>query len=187
MGSDMDFAYFLTTNRLGFRCWTNDDFDLAVDLWGDRDVTRFIDSRSPPSEDQVRERLSKKISTEREHGIQYWPIFLLKSDEHVGCCGLRPHDKTKRVFEIGFQICKRHWGSGFATEAAAATIAYAFESLSVRTLFAGHHPANHASRHILHNLNFHYTHEEFYEPTGLNHPSYLLAIGDYRKSNAKTV
>ena len=29
-----------------------------------------------------------EIETERTHGIQYWPIFLLITGEHVGCCGL---------------------------------------------------------------------------------------------------
>jgi len=41
-------------------------------------------------------------------------------------------------------------------------------------LFAGHHPENHASRRILSKLGFRLTHEEFYPPTGLLHPSYLL-------------
>ena len=37
---------------------------------GDPEVTRLIDSRNPLSEDQVRDRLSKEISNEREHQIK---------------------------------------------------------------------------------------------------------------------
>ena len=175
--------YFLTTQRLGFRCWANDDFGLALELWGDPEVTRFIDARGHLSEGQVRERLTEEISTERAHGMQYWPLFLLESDEHVGCCGLRPYGESRQVLEIGFHIRRRRWGCGFATEAARATIAYAFELLSARALFAGHNPANDVSRHLVRKLGFCYTHDECYEPTGLDHPSYLLTVEDY--TNAK--
>jgi RimJ/RimL family protein N-acetyltransferase len=41
-------------------------------------------------------------------------------------------------------------------------------------VFAGHNPANTASRGLLARLGFRYTHDELYAPTGLRHPSYLL-------------
>jgi len=34
--------YFLKTARRGFRQWSINDLPLAVDLWGDTEVTRFI-------------------------------------------------------------------------------------------------------------------------------------------------
>ncbi len=168
----MNSPYFLTTDRLGFRCWTDDDFGLALELWGDPEVTRFIDARGRWSDGQARERLKREIATQRAHGIQYWPIFLLVSDEHVGCCGLRPYDESRQVLEIGFHIVRRHWGHGYATEAARATIAYAFESLSAKALFAGHSPANDASRHLVQKLGFRYTHDEYHTQAWLTLPIY---------------
>ena len=114
----MNSPYFLATKRLGFRCWTDDDFGLALELWGDLEVTRYIDARGRLSEVQVRERLAREITTQCVHGIQYWPIFLLQSDVHVGCCGLRPYGESRDVLELGFHICRGHWGRGYATEAA---------------------------------------------------------------------
>ena len=81
--------------------------------------------------------------------------------------------------EIGFHIGSQHWGRGYATEAARAVMAYAFERLEVMGLFAGHNPKNEASRHILERLGFRYTHDELYEPTGLEHPCYLLMAEEY--------
>ena len=75
-------SYFLTSDRLGFRCWRDSDLALALDLWGDPDVTRPIDARSPLSVDEVRALLSDQIATERDHGVQYWPIFLLAEAGH---------------------------------------------------------------------------------------------------------
>ena len=62
-----------------------------------------------------------------------------------------------------------------AVEAGLAIIAFAFETLGAQALFAGHHPANTASQKVLEKLGFGFAYEEFYPPTGLRHPSYLLA------------
>lgn len=53
-------------------------------------------------------------------------------------------------------------------------IRYAFNTLRVNTLFAGHNPQNEASAKMLKKVGFNYTHDEFYEPTGLYHPSYII-------------
>jgi ribosomal-protein-alanine N-acetyltransferase len=145
-------------------------------LWGDPEVTRLIGG--PFSDEQVRERLAREIANFCEHGVQYWPMFLLATEEHVGCCGLRPYNRADRVLELGFHVKRAHWRQGYAQEAARAVIAYAFDSLGASTLFAGHSPANESSRHLLAKLGFRYARDEFYAPTGLYHPSYLLRAAD---------
>jgi RimJ/RimL family protein N-acetyltransferase len=173
--------YFLRTPRIGFRLWQEDDLHLAVGLWGDFKVTQFFDARAKLSQAQVNERLLQEITTQKMHGFQYWPIFRLKGDQHLGCCGLRPYDESKNILEIGFHIRYRHWGQGYAFEAARAVMGYAFDTLKVSGLFAGHNPKNEGSRHLLAKLGFSYTHDEFYKPTGLNHPSYILTANDYAR------
>ncbi|MBX3083607.1 MAG: GNAT family N-acetyltransferase [Anaerolineae bacterium] len=165
-------AYFLTTPRLGFRYWTPEDTALAIGLWGDPAVTKLIGG--PFSADQVMARLHKEIATQHDHSLQYWPIFALANGDHIGCCGLRPYQPQAKICEIGFHLRSAFWGQGYAAEAARAVIDYAFTNLGCEALFAGHNPANDASRRLLIKLGFRYTHDEFYSPTGLNHPSYLL-------------
>jgi ribosomal-protein-alanine N-acetyltransferase len=167
--------YFLRSQQLGFGLWSEADIDLAINLWGDPDVTRFIGG--PFSSKQARERLAGEITTQRKHGVQYWPVFLLVTGEHLGCCGLRPYRAEDGVYELGFHIKKAQWGRGYAQEAARAVIGYAFKVLGAAAIFAGHHPANEASRRLLMKLGFEYTHDEYYTPTGLYHPSYLLRAG----------
>jgi ribosomal-protein-alanine N-acetyltransferase len=178
-GSPATREYFLRSRRLGFRLWSDADIDLAIGLWGDPDVTRLIGG--PFSSEQVKARLAREIATLREHGMQYWPVFLLATGEHVGCCGLRPYRAEDRVYELGFHIRKAHWGRGYGQEAGRAVIGYAFKTLKATALFAGHHPANEASGRLLLKLGFEYTHDEYYAATGLNHPSYLLRAGGKRK------
>jgi RimJ/RimL family protein N-acetyltransferase len=154
------------TPRLSFRLWSEADLDLATALWCDPDVTRFIGAIDG------RARLAQEMATQRDHGIQYWPIFFKTTGAHVGCCGLRP--RAPGTLELGFHLHRAHWGAGLASEAARATIAFAFDTLGASALFAGHHPANEPSRRLLLKLGFVHTHDELYPATGLQHPSYLL-------------
>jgi [ribosomal protein S5]-alanine N-acetyltransferase len=171
VGFRMD-QYFLQSARLGFRQWSRADLPLAMALWGDPETTRFIGG--PFSPEEIQERLDTEIDRTSRHNVQYWPIFLLESQEHVGCAGLRPYRLGDQIFELGVHLRNAYWGRGLAEEAARAVIKFAFENVGVKALFAGHHPANSASQHLILKLGFRRTHVEFYPPTGLNHPSYLL-------------
>jgi RimJ/RimL family protein N-acetyltransferase len=165
--------YFLTSQRLGFSLWAPGDFPLATALWGDAKVARLIGG--PLTAEQVEAKLHQEIGWQAIHKIQYWPVFLLATDEHVGCAGLRPYHSAGPVHELGFHLRLPFWGKGLAEEAARAVIAYAFNTVGVASLFAGHHPENAASQRILQKLGFRYTHDEIYPPTGQLHPCYSLA------------
>ena len=175
----MNREYFLFSNRLGFRQWHEEDFALACGLWGDLEVTRLIDTRGQLADDQIRQKLQQEMSTAAVYGVQYWPIFLLSTGDHIGCCGLRPYDLAQKIYEIGFHIRSQQWRHGYASEVARRVMDFAFDDLNVHALFTDHNPQNTASRKLLKKLGFRYTHDEYYEPTGLNHPSYLLTKEDY--------
>jgi RimJ/RimL family protein N-acetyltransferase len=164
--------YFLKSTRLGFRCWTEADFPLALALWGDSQVGRFIGG--PFSEQKVKERLTEHIAMMNTHNMQYWPFFLLANDEFVGCAGLRPYEPEKKIYELGAHLLPAYWGQGFAREAGEVIIDLAFSTLGAKALYAGHHPKNGASRALLAKLGFRYIREEFYPPTGVVEPTYLL-------------
>jgi len=171
-------AFFLQSQRLGFRHWSAADGALAMSLWGDPVVTRLFGG--PFSAAEVETRLAREIAQQTNHGVQYWPIFMLQFDAFVGCCGLRPYPHGERVFEIGFHLCPLYWGLGLALEAARAVIDHAFDDLDAASLFAGHHPDNASSARLLKRLGFVYDRDEFYAPTGLAHPSYVLGSAQRR-------
>ena len=166
--------YFLTSERLSFSVWREDDLAYAQTLWGDPEVTKYLISGGRMSPEDVRRRLEQEIGTFRAHGIQYWPVFLKGTGEFVGCCGLRPHGDDPQVLEIGVHLVRAHWGKGIATEACGAVINHAFEELDVSCLFAGHNPNNSASARMIRKLGFTYVADEYYPSTGLMHPSYKM-------------
>ena len=166
--------YFLTTERLGFGLWSINDFDLAKSLWGNANVTKHIGGVY--SDEKVTARLTKEIASYQNHRVQYWPIFDLVTNEFVGCCGLCVYDKEKGIYELGFHLKEKFWGKGLAYEAATAALEYGKMQLKIIQYFAGHNPHNIASKGLLLKLGFEYSHDEYYEGTGLQHPSYMKII-----------
>ena len=77
---------------------------------------------------------------------------------------------------------KTYWGQGYALEATRAVMRYAFDALKVKGLFAGHNPGNEASRRLLTKMGFRYVRDEYYPPTGLNHPSYILTAEEFTQN-----
>ncbi len=168
----MSCEYFLKTKRLGFSHWQKTDIDLAISLWGEPLVTKYICATGVFTPEEIQGRLQTEISNDEKYSVSYWPFFSLEIGELIGCCGLRPH--AEKEYELGFHLKPEYWGCGYATEAAGAIIGYAFTSVRARVLFAGAHPDNIASRNLLQKLGFKYIGDKFYAPTGLNHPSYEL-------------
>lgn len=166
--------YFMKTENIGFSNWIDVDLDLAVQLWGEEDVTKFICATGKFTKQDIYERLCREIDNGLNYNVQYWPIFNLISGELIGCCGVRPFKSENDSYEIGFHIRKKYWGKRYAFESAKAVINYSFTQLNASKLFAGHHPENKASKKLLIGLGFQYIGDNFYEPTGIYHPSYEM-------------
>jgi len=163
---------FLSSERIGFTHWLVDDLPLAKSLWGDPQVTRFHGGAW--SSEQIEERLTSEIETRQRWGVQYWPLFLKETGEHIGCCGFHTRDQPNGVWELGCHLRRDFWSKSLGREAATAVIDYGFRTLGFNAVFAGHHPSNAASRNFLQHLGFQYTHDELYPATQLIEPCYLL-------------
>ena len=91
--------YFLKSDRLGFRLWAEDDLPLAMQIWGDPEVTKMISG--PFSAAAVQARLATEIAQMHACVLQCWRLFLLEGDCHVGCAGLRPYRVEDRIYSPG--------------------------------------------------------------------------------------
>lgn len=169
-------GYFMESERLGFKYWLDHDFPLAQKLWGNPEVTKWIHAKGVMNHDEIKARFVKEMDLQKQYGIQYWPVFLKNNHEFVGCCGVRPYGADPMILEMGAHFLPSAWGQGYAVEASLRVIEYCRDLKLAEQLFAGHHPRNLASAKVLSKLGFEYTHDEFYPPTGLMHPSYLKII-----------
>ncbi len=168
----MQRTYFLKSNRIGFSIWRLDDWNIALELWSDPEITKYIGG--PYSNAQVKRRLLTERAIFRLHNIQYWPMFLLNTYELIGYCGLKPYKVSEKIYELGILLKKEYWGKGYGVEAAHTIIDYAFTSLHANGLFAVHDSSNTYSKVLLIELGFKYCGEEYSIPTSKYDPSYIL-------------
>lgn len=76
--------------------------------------------------------------------------------EVVGACGLIVSDDGREA-ELGYWIGRPYWGCGFATDAARAAAAFAFQKAEVERVVALPLATNAPSRHVLEKAGFRLT------------------------------
>ncbi len=189
IGAGFGRMFFMTAPRIGFSTWQQTDGPLAQQLWGDGLVTRYISASGVFTKKDICSRLAQEMERQERYGVQYWPLFERQSQEFLGCCGLRPYDLDQGIYELGVHLKADAWGKGYAFEAARQAMDYGLHERNARKLFAGHNPGNKASAALLKKLRFQYSHEEYYEPTGLMHPSYFyeetIPLRKYRSEDCE--
>ena len=167
--------YFLSSERLVFSHWTTEDIEFAQLLWGNPRVSRLI-SKEGFSQSEIANKLSTEIKYQATFGYQYFPIANIESKELIGCCGFHPLEKNTSQAELGCHILPDFWGQGIAYEANLKILEFAKQNFDLETVIAGHNPDNHASAKLLKKLGFERIEDQFYEPTGLMHPTYQLNL-----------
>jgi RimJ/RimL family protein N-acetyltransferase len=86
------------------------------------------------------------MQSSRGHSI--WLVVRKDSGVAVGMCGLIKRDALDDV-DLGYAILPPYFGQGYAHEAAAASVAYARETVGLRRLVAITSPGNAASAALL--------------------------------------
>ena len=152
----------LSSARLTFRSWTEEDTALAEALWCDPEVTRFFGG--PMTQEQARDRLHAECARESSFGVQYWPMFLRETGVFAGCAGLRPWSMDSETVEVGVNLRRSAWGLRLGEEALLAVLAHGFDTLGPPVIVAGHGIAHDNSRKLLERAGFKYTHNILWGP-----------------------
>lgn len=165
--------YFLTSPRIGFAVWQEDDLALAQSLWGNKHVSRLLAPTGAFTASAIRSRFALERENHNTHGVQCWPIFHRAKYTFMGCCGLRPRPHSGRAFEVGCNLLHQYWSQGYGTEAVSAATQYAVHIAKADAVFAGHHAQNSFSRKLVLSLGFVYAGEEYHPLFGTFHPLYV--------------
>jgi ribosomal-protein-alanine N-acetyltransferase len=144
----------IETIRLLCRRFTPDDLHSLAVIRADADVMKYTTGR-PESVQEVQAWLNKWMAHWRDHGFGRWALIDKATGTLAGWCGLLYLEDTTDV-EIGYGLAKDYWGKGLATEAAAATMKYGFEQLSLPRIVAVAWPENMASHRVLEKLGMKY-------------------------------
>lgn len=157
----------LETARLTLRPWRPSDYAPFAALNADPRVTATLAGNLTRAEsDAFADRIAAHMT---EHGWGLWAIEVKGGAPFIGYAGLsRPRFEAAFTpcVEIGWRLAFAHWGHGYATEAARAVKAFAFDELQLPELVSFTTIGNARSRAVMERIGL------VHDPAGdFDHPS----------------
>lgn len=174
----------IETGRLRLRTWDEADIAPFMEGLNTPAVLRWLDGvKDEPFYRAMADRIQ---ACQDEHGHGFWIVERKADGAILGFCGLKrvnaPGAPNPGAFEIGWRLREDAWGQGFAKEAAAATLDFAFSSLGAGEVIAMTVPGNRASWGLMERLglarrpDLDFTDTRFADPGDLN-PTIQYSIG----------
>jgi RimJ/RimL family protein N-acetyltransferase len=138
----------LRTSRLLLRPWRDEDIAAAAEMSADPAVMEFL---LPQSDWAARIRAHWK-----RYGFGQWVVEIAGQASFIGVVGLNTISYQAHftpAVEIAWRLARPHWGQGYATEAARASLDYGFQNLRLSEIVATTVPANGRSRRVMERLS----------------------------------
>ena len=129
----------IETERLRLRNWTLKDVRPFVRHLNTEPVMRWLGGTRTPQqmESVVRDRF---IAWQERYGHTFWVVERKEDGAFLGFCGLKIADDRQSPVEgnveIGWRFREDMWGRGYAKEAAAASLDFAFGTLGAQQVIA---------------------------------------------------
>jgi len=144
----------LQTARLRLRPFEATDADAIYALQSNARILRYWDS--PPWKERARADrfLATCKQLEQDGSGARLAIERAADGAFIGWCALNQWMPDYRSAKIGYCFDEAAWGQGFATEAAAALLQWAFETLDLNRVQAETDTRNLASARVLEKLGF---------------------------------
>jgi RimJ/RimL family protein N-acetyltransferase len=144
----------LETSRLTLRPFVEGDFDAVYAMRSDPEVARYL-YQGPLSAEETRSRLERNMALSAWAAEGDWLSVAAVERESglvVGDMAFHWVSERDRTAEIGFVFDPRHQGRGFATEAAAALVHWAFRDAGFHRVIGRTEARNAASARVLEKL-----------------------------------
>lgn len=111
-------------------------------------VLRYFPSTTPPTLEKVQRFIAGQANHWQEQGYGNWGILPNGETEIIGWAGLQFLPELNET-EVGFLLAPSHWGKGYATEAALASLQFGFQQTHFAHITALVHPQNLASQRVV--------------------------------------
>src|SRR5947208_5447772 len=143
----------IETERLLLRAWEPSDEAPFAALNADLEVTRYLSG--PMRRDESDALLARIRGHWRQHGFGLYAVEVKESGVFVGFAGLAIPSFLPDVLpavEVGWRLARAHWGNGYATEGARASLRHGFGELRLRQIISIIDPRNAASVRVAERL-----------------------------------
>jgi RimJ/RimL family protein N-acetyltransferase len=138
----------LETERLALSELTAADAPFILELLTSRGFKENIGDRGVSDLDGARGYIDRARTGYAANGFGLWRADLKATGQAAGLAGLVKRDGLDHP-DVGYAFLEAFWGGGFATEAAAASLAYGRDVLGLDTIVAITKPANLGSIAVL--------------------------------------
>jgi RimJ/RimL family protein N-acetyltransferase len=139
----------IDTPRLRLRRVTPEDDAFILELLNEPAYIRNIGDRGLRTREDARRYIVERFEASyQQHGFGLYAAELKAGGERVGISGLVKRDSLPDV-DIGYAFLQRHWGRGYAVEAARAVLRHAQHDLGLKRLVAITAPDNEGSMAVL--------------------------------------
>ncbi|GGG35998.1 GNAT family N-acetyltransferase [Hymenobacter glacieicola] len=160
----------LETPRLLLREITLADAPGILALDSDPRVLRYVPNQPITTLAEATKIIDYIRQQYERNGIGRWAVVRHDTQEFIGWCGLKLVNDSEvngrtNYYDIGYRLLPRHWGQGFASEAATATMRYGVDVMQLPAINATVMQDNTASRSILEKVGLHMQ-GNFIEPDG---------------------
>ena len=146
----------LETERLILRPLIASDAKAVFENWtSDQDVAKFMRWSVHKDVSETYQWLASDEMLLESDAVYNWGFVLKKSGELIGSGGL-VFQETKEMYELGYNIMKKHWGEGLATEAAQRIIDFGKNELNQTKFYCCHAKDNPASGRVMTKVGFQY-------------------------------
>ncbi len=160
----------IETERLILRRWdTARDVDPYVEICADPEVMRYIGDGSVLSPAETIERVDQYEATWRARSFGLFALERRDTGELIGNTGLAIPDFLPEILpavEIGWRLGHSHWGQGFATEAARAALAFAWDPVGLDRVVSVHAVGNDPSGNVMQKIGMHLDRETVHPRNG---------------------
>jgi RimJ/RimL family protein N-acetyltransferase len=180
-------TYPIRTPRLALRPFTRDDLDAVHAYVSDPDVVRFLYWEVTTDRAAARKMLDAKIgnwSLADAGQSLVLAVELAEGGAVIGEVVLKWLSRDHRQGEIGFVIMPAYQGHGYATEAATAMLALAFDDLGLHRVIGRCDPRNTASATVLERLGMrreaHFVQNEIFKGEWGDEYVYALLADEFR-------
>jgi ribosomal-protein-alanine N-acetyltransferase len=144
---------FAETERLVLRGILSTDVDGMFEMDSDPDVHLYVGNEPLQTKEQAAAAIEFIRQQYIDNGIGRWAVIDKNTNIFLGWAGLKlitnPINNHNNFLDLGYRFIKKYWGQGYASEAATASIAYAFNKMQANEVYAHAHSENGASNKIL--------------------------------------
>jgi ribosomal-protein-alanine N-acetyltransferase len=167
----------LETERLQLRAFRMEDADDLFSWMSDPQMPVYTDWEPHATVEDSREMIRKRLQRAAEGRMAGFAVVLKEEGRVIGGISVHPRWPTG-LASMGYDIGRAYWNRGYATEAAKAVIAYAFDAMGVNRVEAHCYPENEASLRVM--LKAGMTHEgtlrQYIVIKGLHRDVHVCAI-----------